>query len=225
MAKSDYIFESGEAIDVGSHGETDYVFASGEPVANSGDSSFVFESGTGLGGLSGITVVFRDSNGETTGSIGTYSAPYDPSTWYYDQNGKGTLQEIGSDTWIIYEDTSVSPSQYSILCQYSTGNSEEADHSGIPDGGSFVMKDDLGTDYYSISPPTARTEPQYGDSNGDGFAIGSWSSISTTYLWDITAFPDYENDPVMRAVDDEGNEIRRNVPNDDSVEVELQIGL
>ncbi|AGC34507.1 hypothetical protein HVTV-2_gp139 [Haloarcula virus HVTV-2] len=50
MVKSTFTFEEGEAIDVGGHGEHDYVFESGEPVTDSGISSLVFESGTGLGG-------------------------------------------------------------------------------------------------------------------------------------------------------------------------------
>lgn len=44
-----YIFEQGESIDIGSHGEHDYVYASGDPVNDGGDSGVVFESGTGLG--------------------------------------------------------------------------------------------------------------------------------------------------------------------------------
>jgi len=46
-----YIFESGEGVILGKHGDTNYVYASGEPVPNSGLSEFVFESGTGLGGF------------------------------------------------------------------------------------------------------------------------------------------------------------------------------
>jgi hypothetical protein len=49
MAESDYVFLSGDPLDVGQHGETDYVFHSGDPVPNDGKSSYVFESGTGIG--------------------------------------------------------------------------------------------------------------------------------------------------------------------------------
>lgn len=59
MSKSSYIFESGNAIDVGSHGEHDYVFASGEPVVDSGQSDLVYESGIGIGGGS-IRAILKD---------------------------------------------------------------------------------------------------------------------------------------------------------------------
>lgn len=50
MADSDFVFEEGTAIRVGSHGDHDYVFAAGQEVTDSGKSSVVFESGTGIGG-------------------------------------------------------------------------------------------------------------------------------------------------------------------------------
>lgn len=45
-----FVYENGEAVDLGSHGDHDYVFADGTPVPDSGDSPFVFEDGTGIGG-------------------------------------------------------------------------------------------------------------------------------------------------------------------------------
>lgn len=42
-------FEEGEPITVGAHGEHDYVFEEGVEVTDSGVSTLVFESGTGLG--------------------------------------------------------------------------------------------------------------------------------------------------------------------------------
>lgn len=59
MVKSSFVFETGDGIEVGAHGKTDYVFHSGDPVPNDGDSSLVFESGTGLGGL-GVLEDFED---------------------------------------------------------------------------------------------------------------------------------------------------------------------
>lgn len=50
MPTSEFTFESGEPIRVGSHGTHDYVFESGVEVTDSGGSSLVFESGEGLGG-------------------------------------------------------------------------------------------------------------------------------------------------------------------------------
>lgn len=59
MTDSNYVFEAGEPIDVGSHGQHDYVFHSGDPVLDRGQSPFVFESGTGLRG--GIELVYDNT--------------------------------------------------------------------------------------------------------------------------------------------------------------------
>ena len=56
MPDSDLVFEQGEAIDVGSHGDDDLLYHDGDPVPNTGASSLVFEAGTGLGGDGGITI-------------------------------------------------------------------------------------------------------------------------------------------------------------------------
>jgi len=49
MTESSYLFEQGEAVSVGSHGDHEYVFHSGDPVPDTGLSSLVFETGVGLG--------------------------------------------------------------------------------------------------------------------------------------------------------------------------------
>lgn len=54
MTESTLTFEQGEPIDVGSHGAHDYVYESGTPVSDNGDSTLVFESGNGLGGLRAV---------------------------------------------------------------------------------------------------------------------------------------------------------------------------
>lgn len=55
MTDSDYFYESGEPIEVGSHGDTDYFFSSGEPVLNNGRSKYFKETGVGVGGGGGLT--------------------------------------------------------------------------------------------------------------------------------------------------------------------------
>jgi hypothetical protein len=63
MAKSNYTFISGEAIDVGSPGEHDFVIESGSQVTDTGVSDIVFEAGTGLGGVSAVLIDdFEDGN-------------------------------------------------------------------------------------------------------------------------------------------------------------------
>lgn len=62
MPKSGFVFEAGEAIDVGEHGNSDYVYASGSPVTDEGISSLVYESGNGLRGVSVIVDDFEDGD-------------------------------------------------------------------------------------------------------------------------------------------------------------------
>lgn len=65
MADSTYVFESGDPIQVGSHGETSYLYESGSPVRNDGESSVVFESGTGLGGA-GNALLYDYGGGDSS---------------------------------------------------------------------------------------------------------------------------------------------------------------
>lgn len=46
--RSELVFMSGEAIQLGSHGDHSYLFESGEAVYDGGTSGYVFESGSGL---------------------------------------------------------------------------------------------------------------------------------------------------------------------------------
>lgn len=64
MADSGLAFEAGDPIEIGTHGETDYLFEEGNPVHNSGGSDTVFESGTGLGGGSITGTIFDASGNE-----------------------------------------------------------------------------------------------------------------------------------------------------------------
>jgi len=69
MADSSYVYESGDPITVGLTGETDYLIHSGEQISNTGQSTFVFESGVGLGGLGGLVhrYPFNDGGQDTVG--------------------------------------------------------------------------------------------------------------------------------------------------------------
>ena len=49
MPNSDYVFQSGEPVEVGQAGDHAYEFVSGSPLVDSGASEFVFVSGTGIG--------------------------------------------------------------------------------------------------------------------------------------------------------------------------------
>lgn len=48
-ADSSYVFERGAPVQVGTHGQDDFVFSSGQKLTNKGSSTFVFEGGTGIG--------------------------------------------------------------------------------------------------------------------------------------------------------------------------------
>jgi len=69
MADSTIVFEEGESIDVGSHGEHDFVYHEGEPVTDTGISSLVFEGGTGLGGGGALVMQYGDDT-ENFGGAG-----------------------------------------------------------------------------------------------------------------------------------------------------------
>lgn len=60
MTKSDFVFEKGEPIEVGSHGETDLLYHQGDPAPDTGRSDLVFEAGTGLGGLDAFHYGYGD---------------------------------------------------------------------------------------------------------------------------------------------------------------------
>lgn len=68
-----FVFEEGEEISVGSPGEHDFVLAAGEQVTDTGESSVVFEAGTGLGAqgviANGTQVGFYESNESFTDFI------------------------------------------------------------------------------------------------------------------------------------------------------------
>lgn len=88
MPDSSYFFESGEPVQIGSHGDTSYFYHSGEPVVNSGDSTYLFESGTGVGGGLPPGVKYRWSFEES-------SPPYEDSV-----NGLLLEAAVGSPTTV-----------------------------------------------------------------------------------------------------------------------------
>lgn len=88
MTQSGYVFEKGGAIDVGSHGDHDFVYHSGDPVPDSGESDFVFEAGVGFG----VIVIDDFERGDLS-----------PYTGYY--SGDGGPAEIGIQTSRVYEGT------------------------------------------------------------------------------------------------------------------------
>jgi len=75
-----FIFEEGDEVDVGYHGDHDYVYAEASPVIDKGKSSFVFESGTGIRG-GDLIDSFEDGDiNEYNGRTNDYSVQSDTST-------------------------------------------------------------------------------------------------------------------------------------------------
>jgi hypothetical protein len=61
MTNSSYVYESGTPFVVGSHGQHRYVYVSGQPVKDDGESTYVYESGTGNRGTTVLEDFERDN--------------------------------------------------------------------------------------------------------------------------------------------------------------------
>ena len=66
MEESDFVYEKGDPVSTGRHGEHDFLYIKGEPVPDEGVSDLIFEGGTGIGA--------RNYIGE--GSIPDFSGDY-----------------------------------------------------------------------------------------------------------------------------------------------------
>lgn len=62
MPISNYVFDEGEAVEVGTQGDTNFLYHSGEPVPNTGVSDLVFEAGVGIGGQGAIIDDWEDGD-------------------------------------------------------------------------------------------------------------------------------------------------------------------
>lgn len=201
MPDSDYIFESGEAISVGSHGEHDFVYASGKEVTDTGQSEYVYEAGTGLGG--GSLVV----DGTT---VGFYETDDTPSEWLdyteqnVDTNAQGWLADgyetsPGSYAFYFFGALSNATGNYmlAIWCvntQDTTTNvgwdsrwngfGDIAINPGVPDAQDGEDHDDFGTN--SNGDPI--TGNRHGWDNGDGWAWEFPPGSSATIEVDILQF-------------------------------------
>lgn len=183
---ADYVFERGNLVPTGSHGRTDYVFASGEPVPNSGVSEVVFESGYGLG-AGQITI--SDDSGSVTGTVGTIEGTetvenfYDHEPNLYARGDVLNWSKAKTATFMFYRNTS--DDTLSLIAIYDDRNSDsgsnlDLDISGIPTTVSFAVTDDLPTtvDSYSLNEPDGSTHNNWGTNRTDGWAIKDLSGHS-----------------------------------------------
>lgn len=189
MAKSKYIFESGEGIDVGSHGEHDYVFSQGSPVADTGKSAYVFESGTGIGGES-AKITISDSFGEEEADVNIIERSESIEEYYNygetDAAAEGQIQEytkLRYTTFLIFKNGNTDEYSFGFVHDtYRPDNSDcggdiDIEMDGLPDGANMVVRDDdPGNDTYYWSPPTGTAEHIWGGVNTDGLMIGKFTA-------------------------------------------------
>jgi hypothetical protein len=75
LQQAGYVFDAGQGVQVGSAGDTDYVFVSGEQLTNEGTSPLVFESGVGVNYENVSTLVEDDE--EDPNTTGDFADSYD----------------------------------------------------------------------------------------------------------------------------------------------------
>lgn len=163
------LYISGKLVQTGTHGETSYVFDSGEPVPNTGVSDYVYESGTGVGG--GLEMAWNSQAKESVGAISTaetqdtfygYDGANDDSAshGYYVGDVGSLFFHENSDTgdvalvvtWDAPSSTGTGgqiDSSFSTGVNYDVIDGESADSFGS--GGAFNTWDDGKTDGYVIS--------------------------------------------------------------------------
>lgn len=119
---ADYIFEEGEEVTTGTHGETNYLFSEGDPVPNTGLSEFVFEDGTGLGGGLAYEV-----NGNGLNTLEPVKTAEGPCTFYGYTNAAATHGYDKADTVTIFVHRNTNNGRLSIV---QTGGDNGTDEPG-----------------------------------------------------------------------------------------------
>lgn len=230
MPESDYVFVQGDRLIYGDHGETDYLFHSGEAVPNTGEGELLFESGTAVGGIIS-EVLISDSQGETEGQVVTFSRSKTVESFYDFETGSNysaatgeinDYMDVGYTTFFVFENSDTGELSFGFchdqLDQDSTEQGGEVDFSisGLPDGGSFVVRDDdPGNDTYSYNGDTATADQQWGSPNTDGLAIGKWTQselAGSTVTFDVTRHTDGNGDGpphTVRFAGDSGTTVSR----------------
>lgn len=156
-----FIFDKGEAVDVGSHGEHEFVYSGGTPVVDRGRSTLAYEAGTGLGGKIVAVVNGTDAYDvtpvESPESIQSFY-DYDGQTGAVGSHGYWDFEEVR--LW-AYHDTS-SNSYYLVV---SAGKGQDT-LSGGQDSYAVEVNMSRGVGGYAV------TDGETGD-GGDRFEISS----------------------------------------------------
>lgn len=138
----DFIHIEGEPINVGVHGQTDYVFSSGEPVPNTGKDGFVFESSYALGrGL--ILEDFEDlDKGRYVGDTDYLSQS--SLAFEGDYGGELTQPNDDNETQVFTRDIIIErPVELSCMMRASNNDTN-------PAFAFFVQEEETRPEYYTI---------------------------------------------------------------------------
>lgn len=161
-----YIFESGESVRVGTHGDTDYVYASGDPVPNTGGSTLIYETGVGLGGGDIWSYAYDQTDLSTVGAITSEQN----HTEFYDYQGSSGFHGYyqGSElTILLHRDTT--DGTYSLVV---TANAPEESGYSNRSHGTLNTQFSQNIDY-------AETDGEGGDFFGSDSAGNEWNAPST----------------------------------------------
>jgi hypothetical protein len=229
MPSSDFVYEEGEPIDVGTHGDHDFLYHEGDPVNDSGQSSLVFEGGTGLGG--GVQWTISDDQGSVSATLQIISDSQSVEDFYgWDPNAPtgsaatGDVLNYAADPWaslMLYQEES-SNTLYLVVI-YDTrdsGNSGDvvATTSGLPGSATLAVEDDPGDDFsdvYALSPPTLDTDHNWLN-NTDGFAVSV--ELGETVAFSPSTVSGLDK---VQAIGQDGAQINRPFGTDTTVEVDL----
>ena len=183
---SGFVFEEGEAIGVGRHGEHDFVFHEGEPVPDGDGSTLTFEEGTGIGGAGEWQIEIADGSGSTSGGLQVIERAEPVEDFYgykTDPPYASAGGEAGTDyaqdgylTWMVFLNTDTNA--HSLIAVYDEhdgsydGSDGEFDvtYDGLASSTSLAVQDD-DSDSYSLNPPAFSAVHAWAGSNTDGHAI------------------------------------------------------
>lgn len=178
MAESGFVFEEGEAVQVGAAGEHDLVFHEGTPVPDTGVSTLVFEQGTGLGGS-----LQYEINGGGLQAMEPIATAETHAEFYGYSNVSAThgYDEYNTVTLFVHENT-----QNGSLAIVQTAGEYDVDDTA---GTSYEMEFDRAIDGWGDTGPNdggATTYSDYllldgegGDEFQDTYSLNGWNATAT----------------------------------------------
>jgi hypothetical protein len=188
MPDSSYVFESGTPVKVGSHGQTSYLFHSGDAVLNEGESTYVFESGVGLrGGLVDWYSRVGLEGSATDSSVTLYGDTTVTPEMKLEHDGSNTAGGGDDDAFLNVYNQEPTSGDFTFRFLNSDYTDADPDDNNYVLGATTAAKDSLrlfdsygGPVIYFISAINDRYEFIYRDSSTDNRASVSspWSSTT-----------------------------------------------